>query len=56
MTKEDFISIVTFDLPKPPSYFFYDVGLNRNGYSGLDDANINNYEKVQPNELNNFLK
>lgn len=38
MKRDDFITIVTHDLPKPPSYFFYDAGLNRNGYADLEDV------------------
>jgi len=46
MQKDDFIAIVTHDLPKPPGYFFYDAGLNRNGYADLEDVSLKNYKPI----------
>jgi hydroxyacylglutathione hydrolase len=37
MSKEDFIAAVTDGIAAPPSYFFDDAALNKNGYSLIDD-------------------
>ena len=36
MSKEDFIQEVTDGLLPPPSYFFKDVMMNKNGYESID--------------------
>ena len=38
MSKEEFINAVTDGLSAPPSYFFMDAMLNKNGYSNIDDV------------------
>lgn len=48
MSRDDFIKVVTHELPKPPQYFFYDAGLNKTGYANLEDATITNYNAVSP--------
>ncbi|KAM3136551.1 hypothetical protein pb186bvf_011354 [Paramecium bursaria] len=37
MSKEEFVKVVASDLPTPPSYFFYNVGLNKQ--NNLEDVN-----------------
>lgn len=37
MSKEDFIAAVIDGIAAPPSYFFDDAALNKNGYSLIDD-------------------
>ena len=37
MSKEEFVKVVASDLPTPPSYFFYNVGLNKQ--NSLEDVN-----------------
>jgi hydroxyacylglutathione hydrolase len=36
LTKQEFIEIVTSNLPTPPQYFFFDAMLNKNGYDAVD--------------------
>ena len=36
MTKEEFITIITSNLPQPPQYFFHDVSMNKSNYEDLD--------------------
>jgi len=36
MTKEEFVTIVTSGITKPPGYFFHDVNMNKSGYEELD--------------------
>jgi len=38
MTKEEFIKVVTTGLNSPPAYFPINAGINKNGYSSLDDV------------------
>ena len=36
LTKEEFIEIVTSDLPTPPQYFFMDAMMNKRGYEAIE--------------------
>ncbi|EAR87138.1 metallo-beta-lactamase family protein (macronuclear) [Tetrahymena thermophila SB210] len=51
MSRDQFIQVVTHELPKPPQYFFYDAGLNKTGYANLEDAKINNFNAIKPENL-----
>lgn len=51
MSREEFVKIVTHELPQPPSYFFYDAGMNKTGYANLKDAKISNYRSLTPTEI-----
>ena len=37
MTKTDFVSLMTTDLPDQPAYFSRDAEINRTGATALDD-------------------
>lgn len=36
LTKKDFVEMATSNLAKPPSYFFHDVSLNKQGYENIE--------------------
>lgn len=38
MTEDQFVEVVTNDLPKPPPYFFYNAGLNKQ--ANLEDLSV----------------
>jgi glyoxylase-like metal-dependent hydrolase (beta-lactamase superfamily II)/rhodanese-related sulfurtransferase len=46
ISKEQFINEVTDGLLAPPSYFFTDVKMNKNGYDDLDSVIANNYNPL----------
>ena len=46
ISKEQFINEVTDGLLAPPSYFFTDVKMNKNGYDDLDTVIENNYNPL----------
>jgi glyoxylase-like metal-dependent hydrolase (beta-lactamase superfamily II)/rhodanese-related sulfurtransferase len=46
ISKEQFINEVTDGLLAPPSYFFNDVKMNKNGYDDLDSVIANNYNPL----------
>lgn len=54
MTREEFVIALTTGIPKPPSYFFHDVALNKNGpievqkviEKSLNKLNIDEFKKA----------
>lgn len=50
--KDEFIKVVTADLPSPPPYFFKDAAINKNGYQSFDKVIKNN---LKPLSIKNFI-
>jgi len=46
LSKEDFIKVVTADLPVPPAYFFKDAAINVKGYGNYDDSFAKAHKKL----------
>lgn len=51
--KDEFIKVVTPDLPIPPPYFFKDAAINKNGYQPFDKVIKNN---LKPLSIKNFIE
>ena len=51
MSKEDFIQEVTDGLLAPPSYFFKDAMMNKNGYESIDVVLETNYKALSAQEF-----
>lgn len=51
--KDEFIKVVTADLPTPPPYFFKDAAINKNGYQPFDKVIKNN---LKPLSIKNFIE
>ena len=51
--KDEFIKVVTADLPIPPPYFFKDAAINKNGYQSFDKVIKNN---LKPLSIKNFIE
>mmetsp|Transcript_60034 Transcript_60034/g.83404 ORF Transcript_60034/g.83404 Transcript_60034/m.83404 type:complete len:89 (-) Transcript_60034:500-766(-) len=52
MTKEEFVTILTTGLNKPPQYFFHDAAMNKNEYEELDNL----LKKTQKLSMEEFEK
>ena len=55
MSKEEFINEVTDGLLEPPSYFPYNVSLNKNGYSSIENVLANGQKKLLPEQANQLV-
>lgn len=51
MSKEKFIEVVTEGLTAPPSYFFEDARINKEGYGDLDEVLKKNIKALTVNEF-----
>jgi len=51
MTKEEFVNIVTHGLLSPPSYFFEDAKINKNGYQSIDNVMNNNVKALSVSDF-----
>jgi hypothetical protein len=51
MTKEEFITILTANIPTPPSYFFVDSKMNSHGYKLLDDVFADCLKHLSPDDF-----
>ncbi len=54
--REEFIDILTKDLPPPPEYFPSNVSLNINGYSDIDKILLNNSKSIPPSDFKNIIE
>lgn len=55
MTREEFIARVTEGIQPPPSYFFEDARINKQGYNPIDDVIRNNKKELSVDEVNALL-
>jgi hydroxyacylglutathione hydrolase len=46
--KNEFIKAATANIPKPPSYFFHDAGLNQKGALSYEKAHSNAHRNLSP--------
>lgn len=51
MAKDDFVRLMTTDLPKAPAYFSMDAEINRRGAGMLSDVHVSPLTPVEANEL-----
>jgi hydroxyacylglutathione hydrolase len=51
MTKEEFVNTLIDGLSEPPSYFFMDAMLNKNGYTSIDTVLQNNCKALSVSEF-----
>jgi len=51
MSKEKFTQLVAGDLSAPPSYFFNDASINKNGYANIDQVLEQNTKALSPEEF-----
>jgi hydroxyacylglutathione hydrolase len=56
MSKEQFIAEVTEGLLAPPSYFFKDAMMNKNGYDSIEEVMQNNTTALSAEELKQAVK
>lgn len=54
--KAKFIAVVTANLPTPPSYFFTDAGINKNGYKPIQEVIAENSKALTASELQEHLQ
>lgn len=50
-TKEDFVKMVTKDLPEPPAYFPVNAKINKEGYSDLDEIKTKGLQALSLKEF-----
>ena len=55
LNKEEFIELATTNLPKPPSYFFFDAVLNKKGYESIEKVLERCNKGINPKELDKYL-
>lgn len=55
MTREAFVKTVSTGLVAPPSYFFADAAINKNGYTNIDDVLTRNIKALNPEEVKNLM-
>jgi hydroxyacylglutathione hydrolase len=56
LSKEEFIHIVSSNLPTPPAYFFHDAVLNKSGYEELDKILEKSLKKLEITEFLSLIK
>lgn len=54
--KEEFIKVVTADLPVPPPYFFRDAAINKYGYQPFDKVVENNLKALSIGDFKKEIK
>lgn len=55
LTRDEFIELVTSNLPTPPAYFFYDAGMNKQGYESIEKVLEKSNKAIKPEEFFNIL-
>jgi glyoxylase-like metal-dependent hydrolase (beta-lactamase superfamily II)/rhodanese-related sulfurtransferase len=55
-TKEDFVKMVTKDLPEPPAYFPVNAKINKEGYSDLDEIKTKGLQALSLEEFKKKIK
>lgn len=55
MTKEEFITLATKGITKPPAYFFHDVQLNKNGYEDHEKVLEHSLKPLKFTEVKKFM-
>ncbi len=56
MTKEEFIKVLTDDMPPPPAYFFQDARINKEGYDNIDNVINQNSKPLSIDEFKQATK
>jgi hydroxyacylglutathione hydrolase len=56
MSKEEFVKAVTTGLTEAPKYFALDAGLNKKGYSSIDEVLTKNTKALTVSEFENEMK
>jgi glyoxylase-like metal-dependent hydrolase (beta-lactamase superfamily II)/rhodanese-related sulfurtransferase len=55
LTKEDFIELATSNIPNPPSYFFHDVSMNKQGCESVDKVLERSNKPIKTEDFLNIL-
>jgi len=56
LKKEEFIEIVTSNLPTPPKYFFFDAMMNKKGYDTTETILEKSYRAINPKDFIELAK
>jgi hydroxyacylglutathione hydrolase len=56
LSKQEFIEIVTSNIPTPPQYFFFDVMLNKKGYESLEKVVERSLVPIAPERIFEILE
>ena len=55
LTEEEFVELATSNLPSPPSYFFFDARMNKEGYQDIDKLLENSIKALKYDEFNKLF-